>query len=170
GAPTLVLGAVGAGATLSFFAAVLLATVAGLGVPGYAFGLLSGQVLTLVILLVGILRALPEASDESARLAPAFRDYALLAAAGLAFNAALWVDKLVAWELVGGSAGALHATASTIAWFSTIPCLAWLFVELETTFHRRVCEVFRGPPGGAAPSHLPPRGGAARRAVPPPFC
>src|SRR5262249_41814543 len=42
-APTLVLGAVGAGATLSFFAAVLLATVAGLGVPGYAFGLLSGQ-------------------------------------------------------------------------------------------------------------------------------
>ena len=148
-APTLVLGAVGAGAALSFVAAALLATVAGLGVPGYAFGLLAGQVLSLVILLVGILRALPQVSDESARLAPAFRDYALLAAAGLAFNAALWVDKLVAWGWVGGRTAALHAAASTLAWFSTIPCLAWVFVELETTFHRRFRDFFRHLEGGA---------------------
>src|SRR5262249_53759187 len=77
--PSLVLGAVGTGATLSFCAAALLATVGGLGVPGYAFGLLAGQVLTLAILLVGVLRALPEDSDDDARLSPAFRDYALLA-------------------------------------------------------------------------------------------
>jgi len=101
-APSLVLGAVGLGAALSFIVAALLATVADLGVSGYAFGLLSGQVLTLVILLVGILRVLPEDSDEDARLLPAFRDYALLAGAGLAFNASLWVDKLIAWWLAGG--------------------------------------------------------------------
>lgn len=153
-APTLVLGAVGAGAVLSLLVAALLATVAGLGVPGYAFGLLSGQVLTLAMLLVGILRALPEDSDENARLSPAFRDYALLAGAGLAFNASLWVDKLAARFLVGGETEALHATASTIAWFSTIPCLAWVFVELETTFHRRFREFFLALEGGATLAEL----------------
>jgi len=159
-APTLVLGAVAAGAALSFVAAAVLATVAGLGVPGYAFGVLSGQVLTLVILLAGILRALPEDSAEDARLAPAFRDYALLALAGFAFNASLWVDKLVAWTLAGREGGALHAAASTIAWFSVIPCLAWVFVELETTFHRRFRAFFRDLEGGATLAEL--RRGVAR--------
>lgn len=135
--PALVLGAVGAGSALSFLLAALLAAAAGLGLPGYLFGLISGQTVTLVILLVGIFRALPEEADERARLLPAFRDYAALAGAGLAFNASLWVDKLIAWCLVGGEAAALHTGASTIAWFSTIPCLAWIFVELETRFHRR---------------------------------
>src|SRR5213075_1565662 len=66
--PTLVLGSVVAGSTLSFLLAAALVTVAGLGVPGYLFGLISGQVLTLVILLVGIFRALPDEAYETARL------------------------------------------------------------------------------------------------------
>ncbi len=145
----LVLGAVGAGSALSFLLAALLVAVAGLGVPGYLFGLISGQTLTLVILLVGIFRALPEEADEGASLLPAFRDYAALAGAGLAFNASLWVDKLIAWCLVGGEAAALHAGASTIAWFSTIPCLAWIFVEVETTFYRRFRSFYAALEGGA---------------------
>jgi uncharacterized membrane protein len=112
--------------------------------------LISGQTLTLVILLVGILRALPDEADERARLLPAFRDYAALAGAGLAFNASLWVDKLVAWCLVGGQAASLHAAASTIAWFSTIPCLAWVFVEVETTFHRCFRRFYEALEGGAS--------------------
>lgn len=148
--PALVLGAVGAGSALSFLLAALLATVAGLGGSGYLFGLISGQTFTLVILLVGILRALPDTADEGARLMPAFRDYAALAGAGLAFNASLWVDKLIAWCLVGGEAAALHNGASTVAWFSTIPCLAWVFVEVETTFHRRFRRFYRALEGGAS--------------------
>ena len=103
-----------------------------------------------MILLVGIFRALPDESDERARLLPAFRDYAALAGAGLAFNASLWVDKLVAWCLVGGEAASLHAAASTIAWFSTIPCLAWVFVEVETTFHRCFRKFYMALEGGAS--------------------
>ena len=152
--PTLVLGAVGAGSVLSFLVAFLLAAVAGLGVPGYLLGLISGQTLTLVILLVGILRALPDEADEKARLLPAFRDYAALAGAGLAFNASLWVDKLAAWCLVGGETAALHSAASTIAWFSSIPCLAWIFVEVETTFHRRFRTFYRALEGGASLTDL----------------
>lgn len=152
--PALVLGAVGGGSALSFLLAALLVAVGGLGVSGYLFGLISGQTLTLVILLVGIFRALPDNADEGARLLPAFRDYAALAGAGLAFNASLWVDKLVAWCLVGGEAAALHNGASTIAWFSTIPCLAWVFVEVETTFHRRFRRFYLALEGGASLAEL----------------
>ena len=152
--PGLVLGAVGAGSALGFFSAALLVTFAGLGVPGYLLGLIVGQVLTLVVLLVGTLRALPDEVDESARLWPAFRDYSALAGAGLAFNASLWVDKLVAWCLAGREAAVLHSEASTIAWFSTIPCLAWIFVEVETTFHRRFEEFYRALEGGAPLAEL----------------
>jgi uncharacterized membrane protein len=152
--PGLVLGAVAAGSVLSCLMAALLVAVAGLDVTGYLFGLISGQVLTLVILLIGVFRALPDEADETARLLPAFRDYAALAGAGLAFNASLWVDKLVAWCLVGGETASLHAGASTIAWFSTIPCLAWIFVEVETTFHRRFRGFYRALEGGASLAEL----------------
>ena len=152
--PAFVLGAVAAGSALSFLLASLLVAVAGLGGPGYLFGLTSGQTVTLVILLFGIFRALPDESDERARLLPALRDYAALAGAGLAFNASLWVDKLVAWCLVGGETAALHAGASTLAWFSTIPCLAWVFVEVETRFHRRFQGFYLALEGGATLSEL----------------
>jgi uncharacterized membrane protein len=155
-----VLGAVGAGAVVSFALASLLVVAAGLGVPGYLLGLIAGQTLTLVILLAGILRALPDEVDERARLWPAFRDYAALAGAGLAFNASLWVDKLIAWRLVGGETAALHASASTLAWLSAIPCLAWIFVEVETTFHRRFQRFYRSLEGGAPLAELR-RGGQA---------
>jgi polysaccharide biosynthesis protein PelG len=152
--PGLVLGAVGAGSALSFLLAASLVALGGLGVPGYLFGLIWGQTLTLVIVLIGIFRALPDEANERARLLPAFRDYATLAGAGLAFNASLWVDKLVAWCLVGGETAALHAGASTIAWFSTIPCLAWIFVEVETTFHRRFRAFYVELEGGASLAEL----------------
>jgi uncharacterized membrane protein len=152
--PTFVLGAVAAGAALSFVLAATLVVVVHLGVSGYLFGLMSGQALTLVILLVGIFRVLPAESNQRARLLPAFRDYAMLAGAGLAFNAALWADKLVAWCLIGGKEAALYSAASTIAWFSAIPCLAWVFVEVETTFHRRFQAFYLALEGGAPLAEL----------------
>ena len=152
--PVLVLGAVVAGSVLSFLFSALLVAIAGLGVPGYVFGLIVGQILTLVILLIGILRALPDDADDTASLLPAFRDYAPLAAAGLAFNASLWVDKLIAWWFVGGRSAALHAAASTLAWFSAIPCLAWVFVEVETRFYRRFKSFYRELREGASLAEL----------------
>jgi polysaccharide biosynthesis protein PelG len=155
--PSLVLGAVGIGSASSFLLAIFFVAVVGLGAPGYLFGLISGQALTLAILIVGVLRALPDHADEEARLLPAFRSYATLAAAGLAFNASLWVDKLMAWVMVGGETASVHNTASTIAWFSSIPCLAWIFVEVETRFHQRFRRFYRALEGGASLAEL--RGG-----------
>ena len=155
--PAFVLGAVGAGAVLSFVLAALLAAAPALGLAGYLFGLTAGQTLTLVILLIGIFRALPEEADEGAKLLPAFRDFAALAGAGFAFNASLWADKLIAFWLVGAGTSELHSAASTAAWFSTIPCLAWIFVEVETSFHRRFRRFYRTLEGGATLAEL--RGG-----------
>jgi uncharacterized membrane protein len=152
--PGVVLGAVGAGSALSFLLAAFLVMVGGFGVPGYIFGLISGQALVLVILLTGIFRALPDNANEKARLLPAFRDYAPLAAAGLAFNASLCVDKFIVWCMVDRATAAQHAGASTIAWFSTIPCLAWIFVEVETTFHRRFRAFYLALEGGASLAEL----------------
>jgi uncharacterized membrane protein len=152
--PKLVLAAVGVGSAQSFVVSTLFVAVLGFGMSGYLFGLVTGQILTLAILLVGIFRALPDEADERAKLRPAFRDYASLAAAGLAFNASLWVDKLIVGGLVGGETATLHSGASTLAWLSTIPCLAWVFVEVETTFHRRFREFFRALEGGAPLSEL----------------
>lgn len=148
-APSFVLVAVGIGSASSFVLASGLVLVAGLGAPGYVFGLIAGQAFTLVMLLVGIFRVLPDRDDPRTRLLPAFRDYGALAAAGLAFNASLWTDKLTAWQVVGGEAAALHNGASTLAWFSTIPCLAWVYVEVETRFHRRFRRFYRDLEGGA---------------------
>jgi uncharacterized membrane protein len=147
--PTLVLGAVGAGAAVSFLFVALLVAVTGLGLSGYLYGLIIGQILTLVFLLAGVLDALPADTDEKASLLPAFRDYAALAGAGFAFNASLWIDKLIVWWLLGGEQAAAYTAASTIAWFSTIPCLAWVFVEVETRFRRRFRGFFMVLEGGA---------------------
>jgi uncharacterized membrane protein len=158
--PWLVLGAVTAGLALSLFLAPLLVTVAGLGAPGFLFALTAGQGLALAMLLVAILRALPQGVDEGARLFPAFREYAGLAGAGLAFNASLWVDRFLVAFLADGRTRSFHAAASTLAWFSTIPCLAWIFVEVETAFHRTLREFYRDLEGGAPLAQV--RAGARR--------
>ena len=152
--PGLVLGAVGAGSAVSFLLAAALVVPGGLGVPGYLAGLLAGQTLTLAILLAGIFDALPPEADERARLLPAFRDYAALAGAGLAFNASLWIDKLVAICMLDARTAELHSGASTVAWFSTVPCLAWIFVEVETKFHRRFRRFYLALEGGASLAEL----------------
>lgn len=152
--PGSVLVAVGSGALTSFACAAALVKVGGLGLPGFFLGLVAGQVLTLALALRGILRALPDEADEGARLAPAFGDYRALAGAGLAFNASLWVDKLLVWRLFDPLSASHYASASTLAWFSTIPCLSWIFVEVETRFHRRFHGFFRALEDGATLTDL----------------
>jgi uncharacterized membrane protein len=147
--PARVLGSVGAGAAAGLTLAPVGLALFGHGVPGYLFALVTGQGLTLAFLSSGILKALPEGNDEGAALLPAFREYAFLAAAGFAFNASLWVDKILTRLLAPPEAREIHASVSTLAWLSTIPCLAWIFVEVETTFHRRFRAFFAMLEGGA---------------------
>jgi uncharacterized membrane protein len=135
--PSIILRAVAVGAPTSVLAAVALPKVFELGQAGQLIGFGLGQAITLALLLVGTLRALPAEEDDGASIAPAFRDYWLLALSALAFHGGLWVDKLVVWINHGGQEASSYAAAAAIAWLSVVPACGFLFVQVETAFHRR---------------------------------
>jgi uncharacterized membrane protein len=135
--PGIVLGAFGVGAPLSLGAALALDRWARLGAVGYLYGFGAGQLVTLVLLVYGVARAIPGRSDESARLAPAFREYKLLAASALVYYLSIWTDKLVVYAVSGGKAAAQYAAVAALAWFTVIPAFAWIYVQIETAFYRQ---------------------------------
>lgn len=135
--PGIILRAFGFGAPISIAAAAVLSRPDVLGPLGHLYGYGAGQLVTLTLLLWGTMRALPEVEDESARILPAFRTYWLLAVAALAFHAGLWVDKLVVFLAAGADAASIYAATAAVAWLSVVPACAYLFVSVETSFHRR---------------------------------
>lgn len=135
--PGIILRAFAFGAPVSVIAATVLCRPDAFGAIGYLYGYGIGQLVTLSLLLWGTLRALPAEEDESASMLSAFRDYWLLAAAALAFHGGLWIDKLIVYFLAGGDVASLYAATAALAWLSVIPACAYLFVTIETSFHRR---------------------------------
>lgn len=157
--PGIILRAFGVGAPVSVIAAWALARPDVLGPLGNLYGYGAGQLLTLSLLLWGTMHALPEDEDESARILPAFVTYWLLAAAALAFHAGLWVDKLVVLLAAGASAASIYAATAAVAWLSVVPAAAFLFVAIETAFHRRFHAYYTALEQGAS---LPVLEGLAR--------
>lgn len=135
--PLIVLRAFGIGAPLGLGAAWALDTTFGFGPAGYLYGFAAGQLATLTILVQGVARAVPGEADESARLAPAFREYRLLALSALAYYVSIWADKIVVYLVQGGTAATFYAAIAAVAWFSVIPAFAWIYVQIETSFYRR---------------------------------
>ena len=76
-------------------------------------------------------------ADETARLAPAFGEYRLLALSALAYYVSIWADKIVVYLVMGGDAAAFYAAIAAVAWFSVIPAFAWIYVQVETVFYQR---------------------------------
>jgi uncharacterized membrane protein len=152
--PMTVLRAFGLGAPLSMIAPMMIDRLFHLGSLGYLYGFGAGQLLTLVILLHGVARAIPADSDESARLLPAFSEYKLLAISALAYYMSIWTDKLVVYLIVGQTAAALYAAVSALAWFSVIPAFGWIYVQIETVFYRRFRAFYDDLEGGAPLNRL----------------
>jgi uncharacterized membrane protein len=147
--PLTVLRAFGVGAPLSLIASVVLDRWFAYGAVGYLYGFGAGQLVTLVVLLHGVARAIPADSDESARLMPAFAEYKLLAISALAYYLSIWSDKLIVYWLIGREAAALYAAVAALAWFSVIPAFAWIYVQIETAFYRRFRAFYDAVEGGA---------------------
>jgi uncharacterized membrane protein len=114
-----------------------ISVIAAMTPLGYLYGYGLGQMVTLALLLWGTMRALPAEEDETASIVPALRDYWLLSAAAFAFHAGLWVDKLVVYLRAGGEVASAYAATAAVAWLSVVPACAFLFVRIETVFHRR---------------------------------
>ena len=135
--PMIVMRAFGIGAPLGLVSAWTLDTTFGFGAAGYLYGFAAGQLATLAILVQGVARAVPGDADEAARLAPAFREYRLLALSALAYYVSIWADKIVVYLVAGGNAATFYAAIAAVAWFSVIPAFAWIYVQIETSFYRR---------------------------------
>ena len=161
--PGMVLRAFALGAPLSLTGALALDRFAGLGARGYLYGFAAGQLLTLVVLIQGVARAVPGEADESARIGPAFREYRLLAASSLAYYVSIWTDKIVVYLVIGRDAAAQYAAVAALAWFSVIPAFAWIYVQIETAFYQRFRAFYGDLERGASLAQL--RDGATDVAV-----
>ena len=152
--PSIILRSFAVGAPISVVAALSLAQVDVLGQAGHLIGFGLGQTLTLALLLIGTLRALPPEEDSGASIGSAFRDYWLLAAAAFAFHGGLWIDKFLVWLTYDTVDASNYASAAAIAWLSVVPACGFLFVQVETTFHRRFRSFYDSLHGGASLEQL----------------
>ena len=160
--PGIILRAFTFGAPASVLGALALSRTGGFGPAGHLVGFAAGQTVTLGILLVGTMRALPTEEDERARIAPAFREYWLLALSAVAFHGGLWIDKLLVWALHGGAHASAYASAAAVAWLSVVPACAYLFVQVETNFHRQFRAFYGALHGGATLDQLDRHAGDLR--------
>ena len=135
--PIVLLRAFGIGAPMSLLGALAVERAAPAGGAGYLFGFAAGQLVTLALLVRGVARALPAATDETARLYPAFVEYKVLAWSAFAYYVSIWADKIVVYIVRGADAAAFYAAIAAVAWFSVIPAFAWIYVQVETAFYQR---------------------------------
>lgn len=163
--PHVVLSAFAVGAPISVIAALGLGHWLPLGPASYLYGFGLGQLVTLVWLLVGVARVLPESTDETARLLPAFVDYKLLACSAFAYHLSIWADKPILWWLGGGSLAALYTTSAAVAWFSVIPAFGWIYVQVETGFYQRYRSYYTAVEGGAPLPRLRERAETVRSEI-----
>jgi uncharacterized membrane protein len=163
--PGVVLRAFGAGTVVSIAGSLALERAAELGARGFLYGFAAGQAVTLMGMLIGVLRALPETDDVDPRPCPwpAFREYRLLAASAFSFQLSVWADKLMIWLLAGKAQAVIYASAATLAWFSMIPAFAWIYVEVETAFYRKFRAFYGALEGGADLGKLAIDAGELRR-------
>ncbi len=154
GSPGIVLRSFATGAAISAAGALVLSRPHVLDAPGYLIGFGLGQLVALALLLAETLRALPADEAEDATVLPAYRQYWMLAVAAFAFHAGLWIDKLLVRVMAGGEVASTYAAAAAVAWLTVIPACAYVFVKVETTFHRRFRAFYTALHGGAPLAEL----------------
>lgn len=135
---------------LSFAMGYLLSFVAGqvLGnffdLDGLAIGFLVGQVLLMSLLMYRIFAEYRFGSGFDFNFLGHFKKFPSLALAGVAYNTAIWIDKIIFWYSDSG----LHIhsvfythfpydSAMFVAYVTIIPTLAIFLLRIETDFYLR---------------------------------
>ncbi|HEX5138528.1 MAG TPA: exopolysaccharide Pel transporter PelG [Planctomycetota bacterium] len=103
----------------------------------------AGQAFTLVLLLRTILRGMDTGEKRDYRVFKSLVSFPVLAGVGFAYNAAIWVDKMIFWFADGIGPHRLvryhplYDTCSFLAYLTVVPALALNLVQLETAFYER---------------------------------
>ncbi|MEX2222764.1 MAG: exopolysaccharide Pel transporter PelG [Candidatus Rokuibacteriota bacterium] len=131
-----------AGNALSLLAALGLGGQMGTG--GYLAGFLVGQAGVLFVLCARVEREFAAVRvPETVDLRRAFARYPELIAAGLLYNAAIAVDRVLFWAgptgqpIVGWFHASLYDTPIFLCYLSVVPSLAIFLVSVETDFYDR---------------------------------
>jgi uncharacterized membrane protein len=103
----------------------------------------AGQAFTLVLLLRTILRGMETGGTRTFAVFRSLVSFPVLAGVGFAYNAAIWVDKMIFWFADGTGPHRLvryhplYDTCSFLAYLTVVPALAVNLVHLETSFYER---------------------------------
>jgi uncharacterized membrane protein len=131
-----------AGNAVSLLAALALGQRA--GTDGYLAGFLVGQAGILFVLCARVEREFTSTREAAAPgLRAAFAHYPELIAAGLFYNAAIAVDRVLFWmgptgrPIVGWFRASLYDTPIFLCYLSVVPSLAIFLVSVETDFYDR---------------------------------
>jgi len=140
----------------AFAAGMLVAAGLGLwlsvewGVFGMLLGFNAGLALVLALLVAKILAEYPYAPERPFALLGQFRRYWMLALSGLAYNAAIWVDKWIMWfapeaEVLAGSLRSYpnYDSAMFLAHLTMVPAMAAFLVLVETRFFEDYLRFYR---------------------------
>ncbi|MGH7349686.1 MAG: exopolysaccharide Pel transporter PelG, partial [Candidatus Rokuibacteriota bacterium] len=130
------------GNAVSLLAAVGLGRSVGAG--GYLAGFLVGQAGILFVLCGRVEREFASVrAPEAVDLRRAFARYPELIAAGVLYNAAIAVDRVLFWAgptgrpIVGWFHASLYDTPIFLCYLSVVPALAIFLVNIETDFYDR---------------------------------
>jgi len=142
------------GALVSFGGSI----VAGmrLGLPGYLWGYVAGQFLTLLLLVARVLAEFGGAETLDFDVFGYFRKFPELPLIGLFYNLGIWIDKLIFWYAGPGERVAGHLYAYPIyggslflAYLTIVPSLAYFLVKVETSFYEHYVSYFKTIISGA---------------------
>ncbi len=101
----------------------------------------AGQAVTLVLLVRTIVRGMEAGGRRSYEILDSLRAFPRLLIIGVAYNAAIWIDKIVFWLLNGTGPHPLvqfhplYDTCTFLAYLTVIPALAVNLVRVETSFY-----------------------------------
>lgn len=111
------------------------------GTAGMLGAYTAGQAYTLLLLVRTIARGMERGGARDFSVFTSLREFPQLVGVGLAYNAAIWADKMVFWFRDGQPPGSmirfhpLYDTCCFLAYLTVVPALAVNLVRLETSFY-----------------------------------
>ncbi|WP_119153572.1 exopolysaccharide Pel transporter PelG [Caldimonas tepidiphila] len=109
-----------------------------------------GLAVTFFVLAARVFAEYPGTLERPFAFLRDFRRYRLLAAAGLVYNAGIWVDKWIMWAAPGHvliPAGMIthpaYESAMFLAYLTIVPAMALFLVEVETRFYEAYVRFYR---------------------------
>jgi len=112
------------------------------GLNGYVLGYFLGQFYIFSGMAAEITREFFSLKGASYYFLRYFKPYFTLIVSGFAYNAAIWVDKLLIWNMSSHETylnnfriNARYDTAVFVAYLTIIPALGYFFAKIETGFY-----------------------------------